>query len=305
MLRRAASRSALVVAAAALVWVGVGAGTATAAEVVEVGWWSRNPLSSAPEGGFAVGAAPDGPSAVAAVRIDLAGGVDTLVLDVVPTTDAGSLGSLQVCIGPDNWTAAARGALDDAPATTCEADPVPFGPAGERWRADASSLVQGSSGEVTLVVVPAPGTGTVPFEVGFERPSLATTGAAPAPTPPGGGPGAAPDPTPSPEPGPGPSVGPGPGRPSVAGSPIALGGGGAATVTVPAAPMPEDTGAPAETEEPTDDEAASTFDLADAGLLEGVSTSEPRWGEAFVLVLIGAGVGLAVYGTSRVSAARA
>jgi len=301
--RRTGSRAAVVAAVVALLWASTGAGGASAASVAEVGWWTRNPLSSAPEGGFAVGAAPDGPSAVAALRVDVGGGVETLVLDVAPTSDATSLGSLEVCVAPDTWSATAAGALDEAPATACDGEAVPFGRAGEAWRADVSSLVGGATGAVSLAVVPVAGSGTVPFEVVFEAPTVVATGAAPAPSP-GSGSGA-PVASPSPTPGPAPSAAPS--RPTASPAPIAVGGGarGAApAVTVPAAPLPDAGAAPTD-EVAAEPEASSTIELATSGLLDDVEVSEPRWGEAFVLVLIGAGVGLAVYGTSRFAAARA
>jgi hypothetical protein len=80
-------------------------------------------------------------------------------------------------------------------------------------------------------------------------------------------------------------------------------------VTTPpaaAAPAPgADDGAAAPDTVAADDEASTTFELANAGLLDDVVGSDPRWGEAFVLVLIGLAVGAFVYGTSRFSAARA
>lgn len=294
--RRAVALGAL----GALGWSLAGIGSAGAVTAVdELGWWTRNPLSSAPDGGFAAGAAPDGVTAVAAMRIDLGGGVDTLVLEVQPTTDAIALGSLEVCLTPDTWTAAAPGALDDAPLTTCGGDTVPFARAGDGWRSDVSSLVTGSTGVVSLGVVPTPGSGTVPFEVTFEAPTVRSTGAvAPAPASPSA-PSPEPSPSPSPAPAPSgsPSIGPAPAPP-----PIQMGGAPApATPVPPTAPPAEEPPA-----EPTDDDgAASTIELANAGLLGDTEVGDPRWGEAFVLVLIGLGVGAGVYGVSRVSAGRA
>jgi len=300
--RRTRNRSVAVAAAVAATWALAGVGTADAAAVAEVGWWSRNPLSSAPDGGFAVGAAPDGPTAVAALRVDVGGGVDTLVVDVVPTADAGALGDLEVCTAPDTWTAAAPGVLADAPATACEGDAVPFGRAGDVWRADVSSLVRGSSGTVSLAVVPVAGAGTVPFEVTFEAPSATATGEAPAPAPSTGGAlgGGASPPATAPAPAPAFS----PPRPAVV-APVPLGGGatGAAptTTVAPAAEGELDAGAGTAAE---DVGAGSTFELADAGLLDEAA-SPPRWGEALVLVLIGLAVGAGTYGTSRFAASRA
>lgn len=307
MNRTMRNRGLRVAAVAAMVWSVAGLGVADASgQITDVGWWSRNPLSSAPEGGFAVGAAPDGPTAVAALRVDLGGGVDTLVLDVTPTTDMSALASLEVCLGADGWTAESGGAFDDAPTTTCAGSTVPFARAGEGWRADVSSLVQGSSGPVSIAVVPTAGSGTVPFEVSFSDARAMATGARSAPADSGSG-GSTPSPTPapSPSPAPAPAVGGSPSPPPV----VSGGSSPSPVVTTPAAPAPvpaagEGAEATPEVEE-ADDEASTTFELANAGLLDDVVGSDPRWGEAFVLVLIGLAVGAFVYGTSRFNAARA
>lgn len=305
-------RSLGIAAVLALAWSVGGASSAGAAgEITELGWWTRSPLSSAPDGGFAVGAAPDGVTAVAALRVDVGGGVETLVLEVEAASDAVALGSLEVCLAPDGWTAASAGALDDAPATACEGPSVPFARAGTgtAFRADVSSLVQSASGAVSLAVVPIAGSGTVPYEVTFEPPAATATGASGAPS--------TPTPTPSPTPSPGPTgpTSPGPSSspsfspaPSSSSSPFSVGSGTPSpVVTLPAASPAAPPASPAVAPEaPEDDDgASSTIELANAGLLDDVTSSDPRWGEAFVLVLIGFGVGAAVYGFSRLSAARA
>lgn len=305
MKRTSRNPALLVAVVAALVWSVTGLGTASASgELTDIGWWSRNPLSSAPEGGFAVGAAPDGPTAVAALRIDLGDGVETLVLDVSPTTDLSALASLEVCVGDDGWAPASPGPFAEAPTTTCAGAAVPFARAGEGWRADVSSLVQGSSGSVSIAVVPTAGSGAVPFEVSFaDARALATGARAASPPPPSSG-GSSPSPSPSPP-------------PSQSGSPppppVATGGAlPTPSVTTPppaaasSAPAAADDGAgAAPTEVDTGDEPSSTLELANAGLLDDLGSSQPRWGEAFVLVLIGLAVGSGVYGTSRFTAARA
>lgn len=306
-MRRTSRNPALLVAVvAALVWSVTGLGTAGASgELADIGWWSRNPLSSAPDGGFAVGAAPDGPTAVAALRIDLGDGVETLVLDVSPTTDLSALASLEVCVGDDGWTAESKGAFDDAPTTSCAGAAVPFARAGEGWRADVSSLVQGSSGSVSIAVVPTAGSGAVPFEVSFaDARALATGARAASPPPPSSG-GSSPSPSPTPSPSPSQSGSPPP-------PPVATGGAlPTPSVTTPppaaAAPAPaaDDGAEAAPTEVDAGDEPSSTLELANAGLLDDLGSSQPRWGEAFVLVLIGLAVGSGVYGTSRFTAARA
>lgn len=289
-----------IAAVGAVAWSVGGVGSAGAAgEITEIGWWTRSPLSSAPDGGFAVGAAPDGATAVAALRVDVGGGVETLVLEVEPASDAVALGSLEVCTAPDTWVAASAGALDDAPTTVCEGASVPFARAGTGtgWRADVSSLVQSASGDVSLAVVPIAGSGTVPFEVTFGPPAATATGATAAPSPPTPSPTPPPSPTPSPTPSGSPSISPAPSL-----SPISAGSGASSpVVTVP----PASPAAPAAPAAPADDDgAASTIELANAGLLDDVTSSKPRWGEALILVLIGFGVGAGVYAVSRMSAGR-
>jgi hypothetical protein len=301
--RTARNRSLLVAAVAVVAWSAAGIGTAAASgDITDVGWWSRNPLSSAPDGGFAVGSAPDGPTAVAALRFDLGGGVETLVLDVTPTTDAVALASLEVCVGDDGWTPESGGGWGDAPTTTCAGATVPFARAGDGWRADVSSLVQGLTGSASIAVVPTSGSGTVPYEVRFADARAVATGARAAPSPDA----AAPAPTAqvSAAPGPGPAPSPSPAPPPIS-------GGGAlptpaAPPPAPSAPAADPAGDAAVADvEPAEEEASSTFELANAGLLDDVGASDPRWGEALVLVLIGLAVGAAVYGSSRFSAARA
>lgn len=294
--RTAARRAVAAAALAALGWAALGAGGAAAATAVtEVGWWTRSPLASAPDGGFAVGSGPDGATSVAAVRIDLEGGVDTLVLEVQPTSGGVALGSLEVCVVADTWTAVAAGALDDAPQTACDADSVPFARAGDAWRADVSSLVSASSGVVSLGVLPTAGSGTVPFEVAFEAPAVRATGATPArPTAPAAPP-AAPSPAPSP------AVAPAPPRPTPRIAPAP------APAVVPARPAAPATPPASEPAPPvaSDDGAGSTIELANAGILDDVGdVGAPRWGEAMILVLIGLGVGAGVYLVSRASASR-
>lgn len=302
---RSWTRGLGIAAVAALAWSVGGVGSAGASgEVTEIGWWTRNPLSSAPEGGFAVGSAPDGVTAVAALRIDVGGGVESLVVDVQPASDGIALGSLEVCVAPDTWAAATGGTLADAPTTVCEGDSVPFARAGASWRADVSSLVQSATNSVSLAVVPIAGSGTVPFEVTFEPPTArATSVTAAAPTD-------SPSPSPSPSPAPAPSPVPS-GSPTISPSPSAtpISPGGissAPRVTVPPVSA-EQPAAPADdpTATAVDDEASSTIELANSGLLDDVASSQPRWGEALILVLIGFGVGAGVYGVSRFSARRA
>lgn len=286
-------------AAAAMVLLPVTA--SASATVIDVSWWTRNPLAAPPEGGFGVGAAPDGPTAVAAISVDLAAGVETLVLTAAPAGEVDGLAALEVCLGASPAAPSAGDAIEDAPVQPCEGEAVPFGRSGDAWRADVSSLVAGATGSATLAVVPAAGSGTVPYEVAFAAPIVQATGA-PA-TEPGDG-GASPAPTTTPPRAGGGTAAPSP--PAIRIDPVTAPAPGRAA----AAPAPATTAAPADhgtapTGDPAgaDDEAGSAFELATGGLIDA-EASAPRWGEAFVLVLIGMAVGVVVYGGSRFAEAR-
>ncbi len=307
LVRRTAGAAAVGVVAALVLPSGAGA----AGEIVDVGWWSDNPLASAPDGGFTVGATAGSPTAVAAIRLDLGGGLATLVLGATPSGGVPDLASLQVCAADDGWTAAAPGALDDAPQVDCSS-PVPFAPAGGVWRADVSSLVDGERDTVSLAIIAADGASPLPFEATFGAPTaieaVAVDGAAPTePTPDPGSPtppttvpvasGGSSPPAFTPPPSSGSTFQPTPVtiRPSPP------------TTAAPSATLPDATGVA--TSIPGDGALGGgdvPFEAA-SGVLD-LAAGEPgdaRWGEAFALVLVGALVGAAVFVVSRFSAARA
>jgi hypothetical protein len=149
--------------------------------VVEVGWWTRLPTQSAPDGGFAVGVAPDGPTSVAAIRLELGDtGVSSASVDV---TEAGgtlqALAGLRVCAATSPWTAAAGGPLTDAPAADCSNQAVRLTPgAGGAWQADISPFTAGRTGIISLVVMPEPDSVVAAglpsaYDVQFEAPHVA------------------------------------------------------------------------------------------------------------------------------------
>lgn len=299
--RLAAGAAALAVASLALL---PGAATASAA-VTEVSWWTRSPLAGPPEGGFGVGAAPDGPTTVSAITVDLAGGVETLVLTAAPAGEVTGLAAIEVCLAPGQPASSSGDALEGAPAKACDGEAVPFGRAGDAWRADVSSLVAGATGTTTLAVVPAAGSGAVPYEVAFAAPTVQATG---VPDDTGGREGggtATPPPTPTTaRPGGGTAA---PAPPAIRLDPVTtptLDRPGAPTAPATSAPASDPATAPAGPPGGADDGAGSAFELATGGLIDA-EASAPRWGEAFLLVLIGVAVGAVVYGGSRFAEARA
>lgn len=286
-----AAAAAFVIAGVALA-IGSMAPASASGTVDAVGWWTRNPLASAPDGGFAVASAPDGPTSVAAVRIDLGSGLSNLVIGASPATGA-DVASVQVCVTRDTWSVEAGGALTDAPTAACDGEAVPFAEAGAGWRADVSSLVAGRKGAVSLALVPA---GSLPFDATFEVPSVIRATPAASSTATSSPPTTAAFSPPSASPAP--SFRP---VPSSAGF----------TVPAPTAPpstpatLPDATGAATTTVTSDDQPETVPFDIAAGVGLDDLEATGARWGEAGFLVLISAMVGVSVFGVSRLSAARA
>lgn len=156
--------------------------------VTEVGWWSRQPGATAPQGGFAVATTPDGPTSVAAVRLELEFGIEVPILTAKESTLRGSVSTLRVCPTGDAWTPASPGTFDKAPKAACDvasADLVRQ--ADGNWRADVGPLLRGRTGTVAVMIVPtAAASSGIPispsiFEVQFSAPKLEGS-AKPAPT---------------------------------------------------------------------------------------------------------------------------
>lgn len=175
-----------VVALAALVVVGL-ARPGEAEPARSVGWWTRQPAASAPDGGFAVGAAPDGALSVAAVGLPL----DTQAVALTATESEslnGATASLAVCPTDPNWTAVAGGALADAPEPQCDEGSVALvrGDDGT-WRADLTPLTSSAAVQAVIIVPVAP-TGPVPltlaYTVSFEAPDLTVVARPDDPSPP-------------------------------------------------------------------------------------------------------------------------
>jgi hypothetical protein len=131
---------------------------ADAPAVVDVSWWTRLPSQSAPAGGFEIGTAPDGPTSVAAVHLDVtaAGSSGTrLQLTESGTSVGGQAAAIRVCVTVASWQAAQGGALADAPASTCGAAGADLiRDADGVWTVGLDSLLGGETGVVGLVIVP-------------------------------------------------------------------------------------------------------------------------------------------------------
>lgn len=261
-------------------------------EVVAVGWWTRLPTASAPEGGVNVGSAPDGPNSVAAVRIDLGSGLTSLTVSATEEGGTTETATVRVCPASDVWTPAEGGALGDAPDIDCAS-----GVAFERnddgvWTADVTSLVAGRTGTASIgFVADGPGgenpLAAAPSEVRYQRPSAfgvpastTTTTSSFTTTTAGGSPtttAAATTPTT---------------RPVVTTSPPTT---AASTTTVfDERPLSSTTTAP-----PDDERALRPLNTA------GASSGEGRpIGEAFVLVLLAGLTGVGVAGVSKWAEAR-
>jgi hypothetical protein len=139
--------------------------------VSQVGWWTRSPTPpTVPEGGISVAAAPDGPLTVGAVLLDAGGGASGASVRLVETGGEGQqLGGLQVCPTSSAWSPAEAGAMADAPKDDCASATVAMARGDDgTWTADVQSLVDGKTGPVGLIVLPA--AGSVAFQVTFAPP---------------------------------------------------------------------------------------------------------------------------------------
>lgn len=164
-------RLLLAAVAAGLAVAPVAAGAAEQATAT-VGWWTRSPAQDAPEGGFAVATAPDGPLTVGAVGFDAGEGVTSAVLGAVETGGFGqAAAALQVCATSAPFEPAAGGALDDAPEPACDQGAVAFEreDAASSWTANITPLVADRAGPVAVVIVPGEEASPA-FDVRFAAP---------------------------------------------------------------------------------------------------------------------------------------
>lgn len=180
MRRRSAVLAMAGVAAAQ--WLQTSAPAQAAVPVSMVGWWTRSPSPPpVPDGGIAVGLAPDGEVSVGAIQLDTAGGAEAAVVSLLETGGRGQqAATIQVCTTSDSWSNAAGDDLDDAPRATCPADPILFTRGDDgTWTADVAPLVAGQRGPLSLMVLPAPAPESVPgvaaappFELAFDQPTV-------------------------------------------------------------------------------------------------------------------------------------
>ncbi len=180
-------RRVVVAGAVAVVSLLIGWSPATsqesAATITEVGWWTSNQASNAPQGGVAVSAGPAGTISLAALRVSV--NVDSLDSAGLSLKEAGGIqqsgAQLQVCTTPNAWTAGPKQALDKAPKPECDRAKAPLSrQADGTWTADVRLLLSDAATPaktVSLMIVPA-GAGSVPvgFEVQFAPPSLSASG---------------------------------------------------------------------------------------------------------------------------------
>ena len=172
-MRRAVALGALV----AVVLV-IGLPTASAATRGPVGWWTRSPAASAPDGGFTVGNAPDGPVSVAAIEVDLEDGVSSASLSFAQTGGAApTAAQLVACIIASGFGAVEAGPIEEAPATTCSTTQAPVTSAdGTTWKVDITELVGDRAGTVGVAIVPATGASGL-WDLQLDKPTLQATAA--------------------------------------------------------------------------------------------------------------------------------
>jgi hypothetical protein len=196
VVRRVRAAAVLALAAAASLAIAPplvgGAGAADQAAFISgVGWWSSSPAASAPAGGIAVQAGPNG-STVSQAAVEVTTSTSSIDKAVLVLTEEGGVqaasAALQVCPTPNAWEPAEKGAAADAPKPECDRGKAPLTRDGATatWSADVRSLLLDAEegDEVSLMIVPA-GAGAVPvgFEVRFQKPVLDATGGAPASSP--------------------------------------------------------------------------------------------------------------------------
>lgn len=282
---KAWQRRALIVLGLVLASSVSGSGAALAdAQIAEVGWWRSVAGSQPPEGGVAVGGNAAGPTAVAAIRVSVAG--DAPLTAEVTLLEAGNIvgdtAGLVLCPTADEWTAAAGGSMDDAPAPDCESGSTPLNrDESGAWTAEVASLLTGETASLMIVPAPAddssadPLAGAAPFEVSFEAPTLAATGAS------GGSGDGFEQPSSSGSFASSPSTDQ---RPPFAPIPIDRGASGFTAPPPPGAPAP-----PAETDQVAISPSAPvpTRALSDPG---GGGGGRP-WGQAVSYTLLAAGIG--------------
>src|SRR5439155_3063775 len=193
----------VLLAAAALVLLNPGA--VHAADLRAAGWWwqaksgalGAAPLTSpdVPDGGLLVAGAPDGATAIAALRYSLDASETPSQLTLKVATDTGGASAvLAACPAGSAWKPASPGAWEDKPAAACDRGSVNGirSADGSAWTFAVAPLATGGTLDVVLVpgkVAGAPtGADGSTFQLAFDKPgsdSLTTTrsfsGTVPAP----------------------------------------------------------------------------------------------------------------------------
>lgn len=268
------------------------------------GWWSRSPAQSAPQEGFAVASAPDGPVTVAAIVVEVSGAVTSGTVSAVEVGGLGQQAALiVVCPAAAPVPLSEDGGdLDDAPQADCGRGAAPFERNSDslRWSADLTDFAEGLRDGGSLVILPAPSEAPVQptFEVRFAAPEVDLRTGAPEGVPDQSGSSPAPGPTADPTP---------------RTTPVTFGSGPAPD---PPAPSPlfeldavdpvEESAAPSPAVMPeiTEDEvreAASSPVRATAGISAG---SGPQFGKAVGFVVLSALAGACVTATGRLASRR-
>lgn len=145
---------------------------AASAGVDTVGWFTRNPTASAPDGGLQVANAPDGVVSYGAISVTEEG--DTITRATLTLKEEGqglnaAGATLRACPAAGTFTAG-QGALADGPKADCAVGSVELTRDGEGvWTADVTSVLTGET--AALAVVPAEGAGV--FQVSFAAPDVA------------------------------------------------------------------------------------------------------------------------------------
>lgn len=186
---RAALGGALVAAAAAVALLPV---TADAATLAQAGWWWRAneglPVPppappNVPDGGLMVAGAPDGATAIAALRFELAEGESspTLTLEVAENGDqGGETALLAACLTGSAWQPETAGAWGSKPFPACAQGSVTGirSDDGATWAFALAPLVVDGLVDITLVpgtdpALPAGASGST-FQLVFDPPTAAS-----------------------------------------------------------------------------------------------------------------------------------
>lgn len=142
------------------------------AGVDTVGWFTRNPAASAPDGGIQVANAPDGVVSYGAISVTEEG--DTITRATLTLKEEGqalnaSGAALRACPAAGTFTAG-QGDLADGPKADCAVGSVELTRDAEGvWTADVTSVLTGE--EAALAIVPAEEAGV--FQVSFAAPDIA------------------------------------------------------------------------------------------------------------------------------------